>query len=256
MASMIERDEHDEAEDLEAPDGAEVLADPGRLSRRAAMRAAAGGAAAAGVFLAPRFTGATLAPAYASATSGNDGSDEVELGTVTQAAPPAALCLLKCCITCWNTTGITTTCGRSVCTCGTNKSCGSPLSNSLTGQLSVPKASPPSGEIALDYRIWGPTEGCMGQNSELELEVTGIDPPFQACTVAVDVDCSVGTEQGGTNGVGGPGAPVAVTSDGPIVSIPAPSCSGSLQPQSPNRGAQEYCPAPATVTITLSCTFS
>jgi hypothetical protein len=201
-------------------------------------------------------TDATISPAYASAASGEDGSDGIQIGTVTQAAPPAPLCLLKCCVTCWNTTGVATTCGGTVCTCGTHKSCGSPTGNSLTGQLSVPKSSPPGADIALDYRIWGPTEGCTGQTPELELDVTGIDPPFQSCTVAVVVDCSAGTEVGGTNGTGGPESPVSVVADGPIVSVPPPRCSGSLQPQSPDRGAQEYCPAPATVTITLSCTFS
>jgi hypothetical protein len=227
MASMNMRDEQLGSQLSAASVSGEPSGDANRLSRRAAMRAAAGGAAAAGVFLAPRLTDATISPAYASAASGEDGSDGIQIGTVTQAAPPAPLCLLKCCVTCWNTTGVATTCGGTVCTCGTHKSCGSPTGNSLTGQLSV-----------------------------LELDVTGIDPPFQSCTVAVVVDCSAGTEVGGTNGTGGPESPVSVVADGPIVSVPPPRCSGSLQPQSPDRGAQEYCPAPATVTITLSCTFS
>lgn len=99
-------------------------ADPLRLSRRAAMRAAAGTAVTAGFVLVPSIAGASV-PEYASSASGDDDTQDVVIdGTLSQATP-RPLCLVKCCIRCWNTSGIYTQCGTKTCPCGTHKTpCG------------------------------------------------------------------------------------------------------------------------------------
>ena len=247
-----------ESEDQFPPADAPVTgrADRIRLSRRAAMKAAVGGAVAAGVFVAPRVEGFSLVPDYASAASGVDGSDADNLSTVTSQAVPGPFCLLKCCITCWNATGVSTNCGSTTCACGTNKSCGNETNQATIGTLTINKNSPSGSSINLNYKLWGPPEGCTGppttQTASLKYVLAGIDDPFQHCDVAVTGTCG----PPGTFGdpINGTIPPAHYDNDpsGTVTVSPAPICTGSTITSSP---AASQCTAAATLTITLSCTF-
>ena len=211
------------------------------------MKAAVGGAVAAGVFVAPRVEGFSLVPDYASAASGVDGSDADNLSTVTSQAVPGPFCLLKCCVTCWNGTGVSTNCASTTCTCGTNKSCGNSTTDVVNGLLSINKNSPGGSSIDLNYKLWGPPEGCSNQNPALTYAISGIDPPFQNCDVAVSMNCATGTP-----------ATIATlpysANTGTITVSPDPTCTGStINTTNP---ATARCTSAASLTITLSCVFA
>lgn len=240
---------HTENESSDGFVGENDSSDSRRVNRRAAMRAAAGGAVAAGVFVAPRVEGLSLVPNYASAASGDDATVDQLFNTTNQQANTAPLCLQRCCITCWNSTGLVTNCARTTCNCGTNKSCGTAGADAVNGVLTVNKNSPAGSSINLNYSLWGPTEGCTGgtpQSPSLNLVLAGIDPPYQSCDVSVTGSCATGTFVGG-------GTVTGVTTNGTVSISPlAPGCSGSL---SGPGSATAFCAAPASLTVTLSCTF-
>ena len=213
------------------------------------MKAAVGGAVAAGAFMAPRVEGLSVVPAYASAASGVDASVGDSLSTVTKQANTAPLCLQRCCVTCWNATGVNANCAQNTCVCGSphNKSCGVEATDKVDGTLTINKNSPAGSSIDLAYSLWGPTEGCSNQTPSLNLALSGIDAPYQSCNVTVTPTCSTGTAVGGM-------ATTPVNANGPVAGAPLhPGCSGSV---TGTGSAQQWCAAPATLTITLACTFS
>ena len=245
------------AEDSTSPTDASVggLA-ASRISRRAAMKAAVGGAVAAGVFIAPRVEGFSLVPDYASATSGNDSSESQTISTLTSQSGTAAFCLLKCCVTCWNSTGVATRCsGNSLCTCGNaitnssgvHKTCGDSTTDYVAGSFTVPKNSPAGTFINMNYKLWGPTEGCTNQTPTLNYVLAGISSHYQSCNVNVTASPDASPSSPAFNG----NYNVNHTANGSY-SATSPAYTGSLDSNLPAAGR---CAAPADLTITLACTF-
>jgi hypothetical protein len=208
------------------------------------MKLAVGGAVAAGVFVAPRVEGFSLVPDYASAASGEDQSPEADFTTTTFQAAAGPLCGSKCCVTCWNSTGVTANCSLSTCTCGSNKSCGNSSTDAQTGALVVNKNSPPGSTINLNYALWGPTEGCSNETPALNMTLAGVSGAFESCDLSVTGSCTVGTFSGGTS--------LTPAANG-VQTVLNPSCTGSLGNSVP---ANSRCPATASVSITLACTFT
>ena len=152
------------------------------LSRRDAIRKAIiGGGVAATVWSAPKIEGFSVAPDYASAASGTSGSKG---GTVNSKASRDYNCFCfgfgnACCRVCWGNTNGSNCNG----TCG---NCTNNCANATTGSISFPKNIGP--DIALNYAA----NGDVVNGGTLNLNLSGIDPPFQHCNVNVSGTCNSG----------------------------------------------------------------
>lgn len=128
-----------------------------RISRRLAMKAALGGGVAAAAFLAPSVEGFSIVPDYAAAASCTSPTP----ANLTRAADDCNGVLEIGC--CWGNVS------SGNCTCGAQPYNLSASPFSLTGNI---------------------TGDCNSDNGAVNFAVSGIDPPFQQCTVSVSGVCS------------------------------------------------------------------
>lgn len=180
--------------------GDEAL-DPSRVSRRSMIRAALAGSGAAVAWSAPRVVGFSVAPDFAAAASCVSASPSNTVNN--QRASNGNSCGEKpnsesCCIMCWNSTGMATSCvnngyyGNNDCNSGA-RSCGNSTNQRLNGSLNIAKTNPTGTNITMNYNIWGPIDKTdFGDNVGLSFNISGIDPPFQSCKVSLTGSCDNG----------------------------------------------------------------
>lgn len=132
-----------------------------RLDRRAAMKAALGGAVAGAAFVAPRVAGFSVAPDYAAAASCiGDQNTSVNRQSSDR-------CLN---VKCWGNFN-----SGGICACNCNAI--GPLSNSVANFNLTVNGSGGAGGVT------------CGKNGTFNIAINGIDPPFQTCTVNVNGNC-------------------------------------------------------------------
>ena len=135
-------------------DDAAPASEQSRIDRRTAMKAALGGAAVAAAWTAPRIEGLSLAPDFAAAASCSGGS----IGTITKNSNNCG-------------TGGSTECFGGNC-CNT---------------VSMGGATVAGNNFSVNANIGGEVNGDSGF---VNFTVSGIDPPFQRCTVNVSGNCN------------------------------------------------------------------
>ena len=136
---------------------------PLRLDRRKAMKAAIGGAAAGAAFVAPRVSGFSVVPDYASAAS---------------------------CVGNQNTSVVHTSqekCGNIYCW-GNFDSGSFPCINCRCNGFGPLNASASTFGMTINGNGGAGGVYC-GRNGTFSITVNGIDPPFQQCTVAINGNC-------------------------------------------------------------------
>jgi hypothetical protein len=145
---------------------------PERVDRRAAMKAALAGAAAAAVWSAPRIEGLSIAPDVAQAASCTSPSADT-----TNHPATTSLTLVE---QCWGVLNA----GAISCSDFTQNR------NALKFNIGV--------------RIGGDDGGDLFNGGGfVKVTINGIDPPFQRCTVNVQANCFIGLI-GGLNAEGSP----------------------------------------------------
>jgi hypothetical protein len=156
------------------PDDAEVEAERIRIGRRAAMKAALAGVAAAAVWQAPRLEGLSVAPDVAQAASCAGGTVDSPVQTAV---------------------------GHSV-GIGVNQLCWGGLAGNACTNRTV-SAAIPGNNFGFDVNASGFVQnlvlGGTINNGSLAVTVNGIDPPFQSCFVRIN-PTATGTDCGGTGG--------------------------------------------------------
>ena len=149
-----------------ADDGA---LDDTRLDRRAAMKAAIGGAAAAAALTAPKVSGFSLAPDLAAAAS------QCAPGTTTAGNSINGSSTTYGLFKCWGT-------GNAL-SCNT----GVPVSGSVV----IPVASPNFSAPTVTATVGGQVKNDNGR-VDLVLSNFNLNEPFSSCTVTVNGTCSGG----------------------------------------------------------------
>jgi hypothetical protein len=239
-----------QADGTETP--AEAGLSPERISRRRAMKAAVGSGVAAATFVAPRVEGLSIAPDYAAAASGTNATNNATINATRSNSGTAYYCLVTCCMLCWNANGIYTKCAATNCTAGgpspcqngnsnDNYCCGNPVNHARTGTLTVNKnvGSP----ITLNYNIWGGVG--QGDPPSLNLTISGIDPPFQSCTVTINGSCNAG------------GFRIENANNNSTFSQTFAGNNGNIGPLAPRCASNpSLCNDNASITISLACTFT
>ena len=196
------------------------------LSRRQAMRAAVGGAAAVVVWSAPRIEGFSVVPDFASAASCTSSTKNAASWPLSRTG--------NCCwgscsaMYCWNN-------GASI---GCNYGCGGNVwgcsSTPTSGNLDIPKN--PSGNISLSYALKGGVANSGQSDPTLNMSLNGMDAPFISCTVTVNGSCS-----GGGNFAGG-------------YNSGALNANTTFAQLNPRCDSINWCNTNASLTISLSCT--
>lgn len=148
--------------------------DQAAQTRRRLMQAALGGVAAGSTFLAPRISGFSVAPDYASAASAACGNT----GNTTSSMNYTSDGMIGCAVNCWgNTTGwYSWNCG--------NLACDDSCCKDYTKTLKIPNAT--NGPFVVDFNAGGR----VVNSGRWDYNVNGIDPPFQSCNVQVASNCN------------------------------------------------------------------
>ena len=145
---------------------------PERVDRRAAMKAALAGAAAAAVWSAPRIEGLSIAPDVAQAASCVNPSADT-----TNHAATTSLTFVE---QCWG------------------------VLNAGAISCSDFTVTRNAGRFNIGVRIGGDDGGDLFNGGGfVKVTINGIDPPFQRCTVNVQANCFIGLI-GGLNAEGSP----------------------------------------------------
>lgn len=154
--------------------------DSGHLTRRASMKAAVAGGAAAVAWAAPRIEGFSIAPDFAAAASCVTGNSNTTFNTTRYSSN----CFTNnCCDACVNGTG------------GNNGGCnfglcdGSGCGNTArTGTLTIPRnGGGGSVPFTFNYSFIGSAwNGGASMNGTL----AGVDPPFVNCSVTLNGSCA------------------------------------------------------------------
>lgn len=157
--------------------------DQAAQTRRRLMQAALGGVAAGSTFLAPRISGFSVAPDYASAASAACGNT----GNTTSSMNYASVGMNGCLINCWgNKNADNTGSGGCYCVYSPENCC-----SDFTKTLKIPNAT--NGPFVVDFNAGGR----VVNSGRWNYNVNGIDPPFQSCNVQVASNCNGFT--GGSN---------------------------------------------------------
>ena len=170
-------------------DESTVAEGPSVVDRRAALRAALGGAAAAAVFVAPKIEGFSIAPDYAAAgTCRVDPSRSAAIGGSKVSVDCCSQTLTSLCF------------GGAGCasSCTGNINCGTPNFSVPTadGTLNIPLNNiAPVQNITLTYRVGGATREYItdwNNDSVVRASLSGL-PANKSCTVNINGTCGAGT---------------------------------------------------------------
>ena len=159
------------------------------LDRRAALRAALGGAAAAAVFVAPRVEGFSIAPDYAAA--GTCRVDPSRSGVVGGSKVLVRCCSQDLTTLCYGGLGCASSCTGVI-------DCGTPNFNvpTVNGTLNIPLNNvAPVQNITLTYRVGGATREYItdwNNDSVVRASLSGL-PANKSCTVNINGTCGAGT---------------------------------------------------------------
>lgn len=206
------------------------------ISRRATMKAAVAGGAAAVAWSAPRVEGFSVVPDFAAAASCVSGNSVATFDTTRRSK---GCTFNNCCDACVNPTGGS---GGGCSWAGwcNGSSCGN---QARTGTLSIPRTGG-GGNFDFNYSFLG--SAWNGQAS-LNGALSGVDPPFVNCGVVLNGSCA---DQGGGGGCSfGTGSGASLNGNGNLSTGIDFNCNGILCSEN-NRCNNNS----ITLSLTLSCT--